>query len=95
MGPVLLEKKNENIIQKNINRMTNNDNIAVFFLKKAQCSNCLPRKHYVHFMDRFALQHVYTVNSEILARILFSRITLKDTFATIKIRNLDMIYLHQ
>ena len=36
-----------------------------------------------------------TVNSEIFARILFSRIALKDIFATYKIRDHDMIYLHQ
>ena len=35
-----------------------------------------------------------TVNSEILARILFSEITVKDIFATFKIQELDMIYLH-
>ena len=32
-----------------------------------------------------------TVNSEILARILFSRIALKDIFGTFKICDLDMI----
>ena len=36
-----------------------------------------------------------TVNSEIFARILFSQIALKDIFATIKIRDFGMIYLHQ
>ena len=36
-----------------------------------------------------------TVNSEIIVRILFSRIALKDIFAMFKIHELDMIYLHQ
>ena len=36
-----------------------------------------------------------TVNSEIFARILFSRIALKGIFATLKIRDLGMIYLYQ
>ena len=35
-----------------------------------------------------------TVNSEIFAIILFSRIALKDILATFKIRNLGMIYLY-
>ena len=35
------------------------------------------------------------VNSEIFARIKFSRITLKDMFAMLKIGNWCMIYLHQ
>ena len=37
----------------------------------------------------------HTVNSEIFARILFSRIALKDIFAMVKIRDFDMIYLHR
>ena len=37
------------------------------------------------------LMRMYTVNSEIYARILFSRIALKDKFATFKIRNLGMV----
>ena len=36
-----------------------------------------------------------TVNSEIFAKILFSRIALKDIFATFKIRDQVMIYLYQ
>ena len=36
-----------------------------------------------------------TVNSEILARILFSRIALKHIFATLKIRDMGVIYLTQ
>ena len=36
-----------------------------------------------------------TVNSEIFARILFSRIESKDIFATFKIRNYCMIYIYQ
>ena len=36
-----------------------------------------------------------TVNSEIFARILFSRITLKDIFATLEICDLCMIYVYQ
>ena len=33
-----------------------------------------------------------TANSKIFARILFSRISLKDIFATFKIRDMDMIH---
>ena len=40
-------------------------------------------------------RHFCTVNSEILARVLFSRIALKDLFVTFKIRNQGMIYLYQ
>ena len=36
-----------------------------------------------------------TANSKISVRIFFSRITLKDIFATLKIRNLCMMYLYQ
>ena len=36
-----------------------------------------------------------TVNLEIFARILFLRIALKDIFEKLKIRDFDMIYLHQ
>ena len=43
----------------------------------------------------FMNHRLITVNSEIFARILISRITLKDTFATLKIRDFRMIYLHQ
>ena len=42
------------------------------------------------------LAHMYTfntVNSEIFARILFSRIALKGIFATLEIRDLGMIYI--
>ena len=35
----------------------------------------------------------YTVNPEIFARILFSRIALKDIFVTLKIRDYGMIYI--
>ena len=35
-----------------------------------------------------------TVNSEIFARILFSRIALKDIFATLKIRDWGILYLY-
>ena len=35
-----------------------------------------------------------TVNSESFARILFSRIALKDIFATLKNRDNDMIFIH-
>ena len=34
----------------------------------------------------------YTVTSEIFSRVLFPRITLKDIFATLQIRDYDMIY---
>ena len=37
----------------------------------------------------------FTVNSEIFARILFSRMALKEVFATLKIRDLGMIYVYQ
>ena len=47
----------------------------------------------VLFGNGFFKRH--TVNSEIFARILFSRIALKGIFATFKIRDLDMIYLHK
>ena len=36
-----------------------------------------------------------TVNLEIFARILFSRIALKHIFATLKIRDKGVIYLYQ
>ena len=36
-----------------------------------------------------------TVNAEIFARILFSRIVLKDIFATLEIRDFGMIYVYQ
>ena len=36
-----------------------------------------------------------TVDSEIFARILFSRKALKDIFVTLKIRNYSMIYIYQ
>ena len=36
-----------------------------------------------------------TVNSEIFATILFSRIALKDIFATLEIRESGMIYVYQ
>ena len=38
---------------------------------------------------------LYTVNSEIFARILFSRIGLKHIFATLKIHDKEKIYLYQ
>ena len=36
-----------------------------------------------------------TVNSEIFARVLFSRIALKDIFAKLQIRDFGMIKLYQ
>ena len=45
---------------------------------------CRPRRLYGN-----------TVNSEIFARILFSRIALKHIFATLKIRDKGVIYLYQ
>ena len=39
--------------------------------------------------------HVITVNSEIFARVLFSRIALKHIFATLEIRDNSVIYLYQ
>ena len=36
-----------------------------------------------------------TVNSKIFARILFSRIALKDILVTLEIRDLGMIYVYQ
>ena len=41
------------------------------------------------------LYNFYTVNSEIFARILFSGIVLKATFATLKILDSGIICLHQ
>ena len=42
-------------------------------------------KHYLH----------YTVNSEIFARILFSRKALKHILVTLKIRDKGVIYLYK
>ena len=39
--------------------------------------------------------HTNTVNSEIFARILFSRIALKGIFVTLGIRDLGMVYIYQ
>ena len=36
-----------------------------------------------------------TVNSEIVARILFSRIALKDVFVTLEIWDFGMVYVYQ
>ena len=41
------------------------------------------------------IRHVGTVSSEIFARILLSRIALKDIFATLEIRDLSMIYVYK
>ena len=41
------------------------------------------------------LQSCVTLNSEIFVRILFLGIALKDIYATFKICDLDMVYLHQ
>ena len=48
-----------------------------------------------HCWKSHVAAHGYNVNSEIFARILFSRIALKDIFATLKIRDLGMIYVYQ
>ena len=48
-----------------------------------------------NFLKFVVNMSTYTVNSEIIAIILFSRIVLKDIFATLKIRYYGMIYLHQ
>ena len=40
-------------------------------------------------------KHANSVNSEIFARVLFSRIALKDIFTTLKIRDQGMVYLNQ
>ena len=40
-------------------------------------------------------QSFYTVNLEMFVRILFSRIALKDIFATLKIRDLGMINVYK
>ena len=40
-------------------------------------------------------QSIYTVDLEIFAIILFSRIVLKYILAALKIRDLDMIYVKQ
>ena len=43
----------------------------------------------------FSCKYGVTVDSEIFAIILFSRIALKVIFAKLKIRDFGMIYLHQ
>ena len=52
----------------------------------------LPNRQNVHVSYH---QMLITVNSEIFARILFSRIAPKDTFATNKNREHGMINLYQ
>ena len=47
------------------------------------------------FSNHFTQLPIDTVNLEIPARILFSRIVLKDMFATLEIRELGMIYENQ
>ena len=55
--------------------------------------------HSVSIICKFCLKQLInslvTVNSEIFLRILFSRVALKDIFATVKIRDLGMIHLYQ
>ena len=41
------------------------------------------------------VKSLISVNAEISARILFSRIALQDIFATLKIRDYGMIYVNQ
>ena len=48
----------------------------------------------IYYSDRESNKQ-NTVNSEIFARILFSRIVLKDIFAKLKIRDQGMIYIYQ
>ena len=53
-------------------------------------------KGFDPFHPRYSDNQVHApVNSEIFARIVFSRIVLKDKFATLKIRYFYMIRLHQ
>ena len=47
------------------------------------------------FIKDGAFIEINTVNSEIFLRVLFLGIALKDKFATLKIRDYGMIYLHQ
>ena len=49
----------------------------------------------LHFRTSLKEKGSNTVNSEICGIILFSRIARKDVFATFKIRDKGMIYLHQ
>ena len=57
----------------------------------------LLHQHMHLHCEIFDVKHwnIITVNSENFARILFSRIALKDIFVTFKILDLDLIYLHQ
>ena len=61
-----------------------------------------PRPNILHLTPLNTYQHgcllaafAHTVNSEILVKILFSRIALKDIFAMLEIRHLCMIYVYQ
>ena len=47
----------------------------------------------MHCVSEYVFTIQIIVNSEIFAIILFSRIAVKDIFATFKIHDLDMIYL--
>ena len=53
----------------------------------------------IHFILLFIMKAITmkldTVKSEIFARILFSRIALKVIFATLKICDYDILYLHK
>ena len=82
-------------IQKKLNRVTFNDDIAFFSEKGTMFKIAYPRTLWPFYGQ--VCSSIYCKSSEILARILFSKITLKDISATIKIRDrdLDMIYLHQ
>ena len=55
----------------------------------------MTRTHSEITADARGISAAYTVNSEIFARISFSRIASKDIFSMLKIRDFGMIYLHQ
>ena len=55
---------------------------------------CMNSRNLLGFLSYY-LSWKGTVNLEFFSRILFLRIELKDIFSIIKIRDLDMIYLHK
>ena len=54
----------------------------------------IPKSHELAHLF-ILIDLITTVNLEIFVRILFSRIALKDIFATLNIRNWSMIFLYQ
>ena len=75
--------------------------ILTYFMKVSACRSMLvlPSSSKIQLLVLMLLLQIarvlHTVNSEIFASLSFSRITLKEIFATLKIRELEMIYLHQ